>query len=644
MPRINTVQTNFTAGEISPQLYGRVDIAKYQNGAKRMLNALPQVHGGARRRFGTIFVREVKDSSKVTRLVPFVLNATTAYIIEMGDLYARYYKNNAVLGAPYEVVTPYASSQIFDVDYTHGEDTMFMFHEAVAPQRMIRAGDTSWTLGAAPFVQVPFEEPGIYPAATLTPSVKDPVGAVVTLTAGAPVFSAGNVGSSVKINGGIVFITAYTDGTHVDGLIKQELSSVTISPAPAWSLHAPAWSSGKGWPRSGTLYQQRLVVGGSPTFPQTLWGSVTGAYLDFQQGVADDDAFLFKIASDNTNPIRFLAGSTALVALTSGGEFTITGGLEKPLAPTNAQIKPRRNHGCANVRPVRVLDSEFFVQRAGRKVRALSDVDGLDKWGAPDVSLLSEHLTESGIVDMCWQQEPTSIVWMVRADGKLVSATYDADQDVNAWALHDVGGAVESVACIPTLQGDQVWMIVRRVVGGVTKRYIERMATETLADCSVVASGAASTVWGGLSHLEGQLVDVRADGHYAGRHTVTGGQVTLGYPASSVVMGLPFTCLIELLDPAVNAGTGSSKASAQRTAEVTILFHETTGAMVNGRVLDFRTTGPNTLDQPPALFSGVKRVSSLGWNRGASPVTISQEIAMPLYALSVTRKFTFNDG
>lgn len=644
MPRISPIQTNFTAGEISPQLLGRVDIAKYQNGAKAMRNVLPQVYGGARRRFGTIFVREVKDSTRATRLVPFILNANTAYIIELGHLYARYYKDNAVLGAPYEVVSPYASTQVFDVDYTHGEDTMFLFHPAVAPQRMVRIADTNWTLGAAPFLQVPFEDPGTYPAATLTPSIKDPVGAAVSLAASAGVFSAGNVGSSVKVNGGIVLITAYTDAQNVSGIIKQELTSVTAAPQDAWSLHAPAWSASRGWPRTGTLYQQRLVAGGSPTFPQTVWGSVTGAYLDFQQGVADDDGFAFKIASDSTNPIRFLAGSTALVVLTSGGEFTITGGLEKPLAPTNAQIKARRNHGCANVRPVRVLDSEFFVQRAGRKLRALGDVDGLDKWGAPDVSLLAEHLTESGIVDMCWQQEPTSIVWLVRADGKLASVTYDADQDVSAWALHDLGGAVESVASIPTAQGDQLWLVVRRVINGQTKRYIERMATETLADCSVVASGAAATVWGGLAHLEGQQVDVRADGYYAGRYTVTGGQVTLDYAATSVVMGLPFTCTIDMLDPAVQGGGSSPKASAQRTAEVTIQFHETTGAMVNGKRLDFRTTGPDTLDRPPPLFTGVKRVSSLGWRRGASPVTISQEIAMPFYALSVTRRYSFNDG
>jgi len=90
MPRVTTLQTNCTAGEISPQLYGRVDVARYQNGVKRMRNTVPQIYGGAKRRPGTIFVREVKDSADRTRLIPFVLNATTAYIIEAGDSYLRF--------------------------------------------------------------------------------------------------------------------------------------------------------------------------------------------------------------------------------------------------------------------------------------------------------------------------------------------------------------------------------------------------------------------------------------------------------------------------------------------------------------------------------------------------------------------------
>jgi hypothetical protein len=644
MPRVTTIQTNFSAGEISPRLYGRVDVAKYQNGAKRMRDTVPQIYGGARRRYGSVFVREVKTSANRTRLIPFVKTASIAYMLEVGNTYVRFYRDGAILGAPYEVVSPYTTAQVLAMDFTQGADTMFLFHEAVAPYKLVCASDVSWTLAAATFVNTPFEEPGTYPASTLTPSVATPVGVAVTLTAGSSVFVAGDVGSSVKINSGIIKITAYASGTSVSGVIKQELTNTTAAPADAWSLHAPAWSASRGYPRTGTLYEQRLIAGGSPTFPQTVWGSVTGAYLDFQQGTADDDGFAFTIASDITNPIQYLASTTALAAMTSGGEFTIQGGLEKPLAPTNAQIKPRSNHGCAQVRPVKIGKHELFIQRAGRKVRSFGYNITNDDWSAPDLSVLSEHLTESGIVDMCWQQEPDSIVWLVRADGKVASITYDRDQEVTAWALHDFGGLVESIATIPESTGDQVWMIVKRTINGAVVRYVERIVADVLCDCAKVATGASATVWSGLSHLEGEDVDVVGDGYYAGRYTVTAGAVTLDRAVTEVVIGLPFTNQISCLDPELQTGMGSASGNAMRTSEVTARFYETTGGKVNDKALTFRRLGSAALDQAPELFSGVERIENLGWERGESALVFTQEQPMPFHLLSVTRKFTVNDG
>ena len=646
MPRTTVLQTNFTAGEISPKLYGRVDVARYQNGVKLMRDTIPQVYGGAKRRDGSLFVHEVKTSAKETRLVPFIYDEATAYILEFGDLYMRVYKNGALLGAPYEIATPFTEAMLFDLDYTQGADTMFMFQETLAPRRLRRFGDTSWTLDVAPFTETPFQEPGTYPAATLTPSAKDPVGGACTLTAGAAVFAAGDVGSSVKINGGIVKITGFTSTTIVTGVIKQELSSIVAAPQDAWSLHAPAWSASLGYPRTGTLYEQRLIVGGSPSFPQTIWGSATAAYLDFTMGVNDDDAFSFTIASDQVNPIQYLASSRALVALTSGGEFTVAGGLEKPLAPTNAQVRQRSNYGCARVRPVRIRDAELFIQRAGAKVRSFAYNVSNDDWTAPDIAVMAEHLTTAGIVDIAWQQEPTSIIWMVRADGVLVSVTYDKDQDVVGWAMHTgFDGFVESVASIPATDSDQLWLIVKRTINGSTKRYVERFYPDVLLDSAVVTvAGSPSTVWTGLGHLEAKEVDVVGDDAYVGRYTVAAGQITTNKAITEAKIGLPFENRLEMLDPEIQTGMGSASGNYMRTSEVTARFFETTGAMVNDQPIVFRKFGSNAVVQTPQLFSGVTRIENLGWDRGTSDLVITQDKPMPFHLLSITRKFTVNDG
>lgn len=646
MPKVTTLQTNFTAGEISPKLYGRVDVARYQNGAKKMRDTIPQVYGGAKRRDGSLFVNEVKTSAKKTRLIPFIYNENTAYMLEFGDLYMRVYKDGVRLGAPYEIATPFTEAMLFDMDYTQGADTMFLFQESLAPRRLRRFGDTSWTLDTAPFTETPFVEPGTYPAATLTPSAATPVGGACTLTAGSSVFVAGDVGSSVKINGGIVKITTYASGTSVGGVIKQELSSTVAAPANAWSLHAPAWSASNGYPRTGTLYEQRLIVAGSPAYPQTIWGSATAAYLDFTQGVNDDDAFSFTIASDQVNPIQYIASSRALVAFTSGGEFTVAGGLEKPLAPTNAQIRQRSNYGCSRVRPVRIRDAELFIQRAGAKVRSFSYNVTTDDWTAPDIAVMAEHLTSGGIVDICWQQEPTSIVWLVRADGVLVSVTYDKDQDVTGWAAHTgFDGFVESIASIPDIDSDQLWIVVRRTINGATKRYVERFSPDVLVDSAkITVAGSPATVWTGLDHLEAKVVDVVGDDAYVGSYTVAAGQITTTTAITTAKIGLPFENRVELLDPEVQSGMGSASGNYMRTNEVTARFFETTGAFVNSQPLVFRKFGDNATVQTPQLFSGVTRIENLGWERGSSDLVITQDKPMPFHLLSITRKFTVNDG
>lgn len=646
MPRVTNLQTNFTAGEISPKLYGRVDVARYQNGAKKMRDTVPQVYGGAKRRAGTQYLNEVKTNTKQTRLIPFIYNENTAYMLEFGDLYMRVYKDGVRLGAPYEIATPFTEAMLFDLDFTQGADTMFLFQETLEIRRLRRFADTSWTLDVAPFTATPFEEPGTYPAATLTPSAKDPVEGACTLTAGAAVFAAGNVGSSVKINGGIVKITGFTSTTIVTGTISQELTGTVAAPANAWSLHAPAWSASRGYPRTGTLYEQRLVVGGSPTFPQTIWGSATAAYLDFTMGVNDDDAFAFVIASDQINPIQYLASSRALVAFTSGGEFTVAGGLEKPIAPTNVQVRQRSNYGCSRVRPVRIRDAELFIQRAGAKVRSFAYNVTTDDWTAPDIAVMAEHLTADGIVDICWQQEPTSIIWMARSDGVLVSVTYDKDQDVVGWAAHTgFDGFVESLASIPDADSDQLWLVVKRTINGVTKRYVEKFNPGMLVDSGkTTVAGAPATVWTGLGHLEAKAVDVVGDNAYSGRYTVTAGQITTGTAITTATIGLPYENRIELLDPEIQTGMGSASGNYMRTSEVTARFHETTGATVNDQPLTFRTFGSNATVQTPQQFSGVTRIENLGWERGESELVITQDKPMPFHLLSVTRKFTVNDG
>ena len=121
MARVSIINTNFTAGELSEDLFGRVDITKYNNGAATLENFIVQPHGGITRRSGSRFVKEVKTSANATRLFPFEFSTTQAYVIEFGNLYMRFYKNQgAILEATKAISGATAANPVVITSNSHG--------------------------------------------------------------------------------------------------------------------------------------------------------------------------------------------------------------------------------------------------------------------------------------------------------------------------------------------------------------------------------------------------------------------------------------------------------------------------------------------------------------------------------------------
>lgn len=717
MPRVTFIQTNFTAGELSPRMLGRVDIARYQNGARRIENGLPLIHGGVIRTWGTRYVAAAKFAAKRCRLIPYVFNRSQAYMLELGDEYLRVWSLAGDQLA--ELQTPYSGDMVFDVGYVQGADTMFLAHQALPIYRLRRVTHTEWTISRAPFVTEPFDENGHKPAVSLTlsaatagegrtvtasgavwlaadvgrevwfgtgvavltavasdtsatvtirtdfgatlipsgawrltgspqttctPNKKDPVGDVITLTLGAAGFRPEDDGKYIRINRGIVQITDISSSTVATGIIKSALDATIGAIANSWTLEGPVWNEANGYPGAVTLHEQRLVCAGSPEYPQTVWMSRISEYLNFELGTKDDDAMSFTVSSDQINPVEHLGQVRALIALTYGGEFTLSGGTEKAIAPTNIQVKNQSTYGCNRVRPCRIGNELYFVQRANRKLRSMAYRYDLDAYGSPDLSVLSEHMTESGIVDMAYQQEPESILWLVRGDGRIASVTVDREQEVIGWALQTTGGAYESVATAPGEGGEEVWVVVRREVGGETVRYIERFDTSVLTHSAVTgADPAGRIVWDGLDHLEGLEVDIVADGVVMQRTPVVAGQVSLARPAKAVQIGLPYTTTIETLRPEIGGPNGSSQGNSMRIGEVTLRFLKTIGCHLNGRPIAFRQFGRDVLDRPMEPFTGDHRLENLGWDRNEASLVIEQRQPLPFHLLCVIQKLTTND-
>ena len=356
------------------------------------------------------------------------------------------YASGGVSNKVFELATPYTTAQLFDLKFAQSADVMYITHPEHEVEKLSRTGHTSWTLTDVDFTKGPMQDANTTDT-TLNPG-QSAVGTGIALVASAVTginggsgFQSTDVGRFVFLNSGYAKITAVADTTNATIEILTALSSASAT--ADWRLGA--FSDTTGHPSCVTFFEQRLVFAGTTEQPQTIFFSRSGDYenMDANIGgtVADDDAIIYTIASNQVNAIRFMTATRTLIIGTAGGEFTVSGGgTDSAITPTNILIKKQSNHGSANVDAISVGNATLFLQRAKRKIRELAYNFDVDGYIAPDMTILAEHISEGGLTQIAYQQEPNQIVYATRNDGELVALTYQREQQVTAWHRHIFGG------------------------------------------------------------------------------------------------------------------------------------------------------------------------------------------------------------
>ena len=575
------------------------------------------------------------------------------------------YVSGGVANRVYTLATTYETADLAELKFAQSADVMYICHPDYVPKKLSRTGHTSWTITDVEFTNGPYLDDNIT-ATTFTTSAHT-VGTGRSLTASVATFAATDVGRLVKFKTGFGKITAFTSTTVVTITITKDVGSNTAS--TDWALGA--WSDTTGYPSCVSFFEQRLVFAGTTDQPQTLFFSKSGDYenMDENRGgtIADDDAIIYTIASNQVNAIRFLSSTRTLIVGTVGGEFSVSGGgTDDPVTPTNILIKKQSNHGCANIDAIPVGNVTLFLQRAKRKIRELAYNFDVDGYVAPDMTILAEHISESGIKSMSYQQEPNQLIWCVREDGRLVCLTYQREQQVVAWHQHIFGGAFstgiavcESIATIPTDDKEyQSWVIVKRTINGVTRRYVEYLNefdfdqtdnTEfNFLDSQLAYSGSATTTISGLDHLEGQVVSVLADGSTHPDRTVTNGSITLARSSTKVKVGLSYTSILQTMRLDAGSQNGTSQAKTKRIFNVSIRLYESIGVEVgpnlsNMEEIPFRSSA-NPMDQAIPVFTGDKEVEFRGNYETDGFIFVRQTQPLPLTVLSLYPELITNDG
>ena len=658
MARSAPALSTFTAGEISPRLEGRVNLEKYREGLADLTNMVVHPHGGVTRRPGTEFLGEVKMSASYTRLIPFQFKTSDTYILEFGQEYMRVYRNGlqVLTGSPKTITAITQANPGVLTSNSHG----------------LSDGEEIYITGVGGMTELNGRNFKVAGATTNTFELEDLFGNAIDTTNFTAFTSGGTADKIYEIS------TPYTaanlprlnfaQSADVMYLVhpSYEIRTLSRTDHNAWTLTTatitgsptPSLSSSNNYPSVVTFFEQRLVFAASNNNPQTVWFSKSADYLNFTVGTNADDALIYTIAANQVNAIRFLSATRILVLGTSGGEYVLTTTNDGPVTPTTTQIRKYSNYGTSQVQPVQVADVTLFLQRGSKKVREFRYVGEVDTAGyqAPDMTILAEHITEGGVTQFAYQQEPDSIIWAIRADGTLLGMTYRRDEQVVAWHKHVIGGeydggqaVVESIATLPNeTSEDELYMVVKRTIDGTTKRYIEKLNVFEFGDQTTDAyfvdsglsySGGSVSSLSGLWHLPGETLSVLANGASHPDRTVADGEISLAFSVTSASVGYGYTSEMQTLRLEAGSSDGTSQGKPKRIHGITLRLYRTVGLEVGPAASDvdriyFRDSSM-PMDQAVPLFTGDKTVEFPGGFEDDDRIYVRQTQPLPLTVLAL---------
>jgi hypothetical protein len=629
---------------------GRTDSPKYATGCEVMENFMALPHGGAKRRGGTRFINEVKNSAHTTRLIPFEFSVDQTYVLEFGNNYIRFYTNGGQVqasGSAYEISTTYTHSQVNELQFAQNADVMWIVHPSHKPRKLTRLAHATWTLVDEAFKKGPFLPVNQDESLTLT--FASTSAATQNITASASLFDSSHVGTDWLIDTNPGNATGEVVWVRVNSVASATVANVTVkdlgymptdtNPTNLWQ--EGAFSTHRGFPSAVVFYEQRLWYGGTTHKPQTLWGSKTGNYEDFDLGANASDGLSYAIASDRVNNIKWMAAQRVLIVGTSGGEFRVTGGNESAITPTNVDVRRQTSYGSKIGHPAYVGSDVFFIQRSGTQVRNVAYKWESDSFQSDDITFLAEHITTGGLTTLSYSHVPDSVLMGLRADGVLLMLTYEPTQEVIGWHRHITDGEYKSLAVISEDGPDQFWFVVERTIGGATKKYIELYTPEIFLDSMISYSGSATASVSGLAHLEGKTVQITADGAVHPDLVVSSGAITLNYTATDIKVGLKYVSKLTPTRYGSTSNAGTPLGKMKRWNKIFVRLDTSAIPIINGQRPPVRSPGTNFGNEEPVVSEDIE-VRNLGYDLNGR-IEIEQDLPLACHIVSIFGTLSVGD-
>ena len=380
------------------------------------------------------------------------------------------------------------------------------------------------------------------------------------------------------------------------------------------------FSTDRGFPRSAVFHEGRLYFGGSKALPSALFGSKISDFFNFLESEGlDDDAIFALLSSDTVNAITGLRSGRDLQIFTTGNEWYVQQAESEPITPQNLTLKAATKSGSKeNIMPVAAEGGTIFLQRSGKALREFLFSDVELSYQSNNISLLSSHLLKSPVKITFRRATSTD-------DGDLLIIVNGTDGTMAAYSIHRTQKVVAPSEFITdgtfedcSVDINDIYVIVKRTINSTTKYYVELLDDDRTTDASFQlfdgsndGSKPTSTTVTGLTHLEGETVEVIRDDIFLGTKTVSSGQITIDQiPTTYVEVGLHYDVLAKTLPAEPRLSSGTMVGRKKRIVDASPILFQTQNIAINGKEVPLKQF-PYTLDSAETVFSGRKRVTPI---------------------------------
>lgn len=573
------MQYSFNGGVISPDMFGRIDQAKYQTGVAKCKNLYVELFGGVVYRAGFRYVHHYPKSMGKMRLIRFVFSEEQTVVLAIRAGAVNFFADGGMLlddnDLPLEVAVPYAEEHLMQLRYAQSADVITITHPAYPPRKIIRKGATDWV---TELVTVGY---GLTPPQNLTGTANKPttdgyverdyvyqVTAVndenesqasarspvlkndLTLSGNTNVLTWDAVEGATRYNvfklrsGLASYIGETTELSFTDDYIE---TNGAITPP---LIRNPF----EFYPTAVAYHGQRKVYGGGYKAPQWVRMSRTATDDNFGYHIPmqDTDSIQIRFAARDGNGVKHLVTMSDLLILTSGALWKMSA--DGAVTAASVNMNKQYSTGANDVTPVEVDGAAIFSSDQTGHVHEVSLASGYNAsfYQTIDLSIMCPQLFDGHkIVDCALLRNPLNIIYFVRDDGVLLSLTYEPQQQVWAWAEHHTNGKFLSVAEIPEENQSALYAFIERDGFYTVERMLTRQPLDIQDKCyldsSIQYKGVPTKTLTGLDWLEGQTVSVFADGGVKPNAQVVNGTVTLPRELSNIWVGLNYEAELQTL-------------------------------------------------------------------------------------------------